>query len=45
MAPRGLRTEDLAAGGDFEPLGDGFAGLAARDWLGHEARKIAQLAI
>jgi hypothetical protein len=45
MAPRGLRAQNLAARGDFEPFRDGFACLTASDWLGHEARKIAQLTI
>jgi hypothetical protein len=35
-----LRTQDLTATGDLEPLGNGFAGLAASNWLGHESRKI-----
>jgi hypothetical protein len=40
MAARGLRSQDLAARSDLEPLGDGFACLTACDWLRHEAPKV-----
>ncbi len=43
MPARGLLTEDLAGGGDFEPLRDGFASFATRNWLRHKARKIVAL--
>jgi hypothetical protein len=45
MAPRRLGTQNLAPRGNFEPFRDGFACFAASDGLGHEAQKIAQLAI
>src|SRR3954468_11988522 len=42
MAARCMLTEDLARGGDLEPLRDGFPGLTARNRLWHKARKITQ---
>ena len=42
MAPGGMLTQNLARGGDFEALRDGFARFAAGNRLWHKARKIAQ---
>ena len=40
MTARRLRTQNLAAGGDFEPLRDRLSCLTAGNWLRHEARNI-----
>lgn len=40
MASRSVGTQHFSGPGNLEPLGDGFSRLAARDGLGHKARKI-----
>lgn len=45
VAARGLRAQNLTASGDLKPLRDRLAGLTPGNWLGHEARNIAHLAI
>lgn len=37
-----MLPQNLARPSDFEPFGDGFPRLAARDWLRHRARKIEE---
>jgi hypothetical protein len=42
VTPTGLRPNDLARGGDFEPFGHGLLGFAAGDGFWHGAWKISE---